>query len=210
MGPGEPRSRPTLSRSTRLAADAARPSIRGGLWLDGISEIEPGNLSAWVAGSAPFVGVRVALDGTVTAGTVRSRVDRASFAGAVGFVTGERGGGFETTDGGLTWSEIDVPASADIGDAPSTHERGCTPVGASIGSWVRIGWGKSSDRRSRLLPDPQRPSSTRRPSSCGRSICAPTGESEGPAQASRRGRRRVGVLAESRQTPAKVTAGGVE
>ena len=119
----------------------ARDLVTHGSWLDGISEQDSAHLGAWVSGSSAFVGVNVALDGTVIAGTVHRGIERASIAGPFALALDEQGGGYETTNGGATWFEISVPAEAVSASATLGHERGCTAVGCSVGSWVRIGWG---------------------------------------------------------------------
>jgi hypothetical protein len=165
--------------------------VSRGLWLDGMWEGEKGKLGAWVAGSSAFAGIRVDLDGKVTAGTVREGVGRASLSGEFGLVTDEHGGGRQTTDGGMTWFDLALPASADPTTAAAAdHERGCGPVGCSIGAWLRVGWSKGSDSGA-LTAAPEPPQAKLPPAPfVGWALqCSPTGDSEGPREASSNVRR---------------------
>ncbi len=166
-----------------LPADVQKLVARG-LWLEGIQESDRNRLGAWVAGSSSFVGVRIGLDGKVVAGTVRENVGRASLSGRFALVTDEHGGGRQTTDGGNTWYELALPASADPTAASAAdHERGCSPVGCSIGQWLRVGWSKASDSGAlRTVSEPPLVKSAPAPFVSWALECAPTGESEGPRE----------------------------
>jgi len=176
----------TETHALRLDAlsSESRDLLTEGLWLDGAVEIESGTLAVWVAGSASFVGVRVGVDGRVTAGTVHRGIDRTSLSGPFALNLDEHGGGFESTDGGATWSEIAVPRGVSDSAPASGHEHGCTPVGCSVGSWVRIGWGQGEAARDLVTAsEPPRAKIERAPIVMWTLQCAPTGESEGPLQA---------------------------
>jgi hypothetical protein len=156
------------------------------LWLGGIAEVDNGKLGGWVAGSSSFVGIRIGLDGKVAAGSIREGVGRASLSGQFAIVTDEHGGARQTTDGGMTWFELALPAAADpTAAAAADHERGCSPVGCSIGPWLRVGWSRGSD--SGALTNAADPPVAKLPPApfVGWSLqCAPTGETEGPREAS--------------------------
>ena len=189
----------TEQRPLRLDALSrdAQGLVTRGSWLDGVVEPEPGHLVVWVAGSTAFVGLRVDLDGTVTAGTIRRGVERTSFAGVFALGFDEQGGGHESEDGGRTWSDIDVPGAsptearspllpvllgADIDHGAPGHEHGCTAVGCSIGSWVRIGWnqhGSAGDLVAVAEPPGAKLEPT--PIVTWSFDCTPSGEHEGPA-----------------------------
>jgi hypothetical protein len=52
--------------------------------------------------------------------------------------------GYETTDGGMTWTKnVDLPEP--IAPAPGVRERACGPVGCLAGGWLRVGWGKEEE-----------------------------------------------------------------
>jgi hypothetical protein len=163
----------------------AQKLVAHGLWLEGIQEADRNRLGAWVAGSSSFVGIRIGLDGKVVAGTVRESVGRASLSGEFGLVTDEHGGGRQTTDGGNTWYELALPASADPTAASAAdHERGASPVGSSIGQWLRVGWSRGSDSGAlRTVTDPPNAKSSPASFVSWALECSPTGEGEGPREA---------------------------
>ncbi|HEX3596845.1 MAG TPA: hypothetical protein VHU80_17170 [Polyangiaceae bacterium] len=167
-----------------LPGDAQKLVARG-LWLDGMDQADRNRLGAWVAGSSSFVGIRLDLDGKVVAGTVRENVGRASLSGQFALVTDDRGGGRQTTDGGNTWYELALPAAADPAAASAAdHERGCSPVGCSIGQWLRVGWSKGSDSGAlKAAAEPPIVKSPPSPFVSWALECSPTGESEGPREA---------------------------
>jgi hypothetical protein len=168
-------------RLTSLSEEA-RLLVERGLWLDGMIEVEHGTLGGWVAGSGPFVGVRVQPDGKVISGTVHRELEHASVSGPFGFVGDGHGGGLETTDGGMSWSELAVPDSAESGTDAVDLERGASPVGSIVGSWLRVGWGKNDGD---LLPTPEPPVAEldTRGFVTWSLDCSPSGEREGPKEA---------------------------
>lgn len=186
-----------------------RDLVSRGFWMDGMVEAEPGVVAGWVVGAqragpaAPgagaeglsdFVGVRVARDGRVHAGPVQSGVERAGLSARFAFVTDEHGGGFESVDHGMNWAEVPLPEVGDLlSDARAGHERGCSPVGCGVGSWLRVGWrsrGKEGDLIQAPEPAPARFESLPRVVGWGLE-CAPTGDTEGPAQLASTSRERL-------------------
>jgi hypothetical protein len=137
------------------AADAL---LENGLWLDGFQEHPRGVLSGWVAGAEPFVGVRVALDGTVTASRPEASIDRALLSGPRALVVGRTGRALESTDGGFEWSDVELPSEYDAGKEPRDDARlqGCSELGCAFAGFVRVGWktGSAAPRlRVAKLPD---------------------------------------------------------
>lgn len=140
--------------------DAALGSalLEKGLWLDGFVERPSGGLSGWVVGSEPFAGVLVTLDGTVTVGAEQSSIDRALLSGSHGLLVGRTGRALETIDGGLQWSDVDLPSEFDGGRELRDDARmqGCSEVGCAFAGFLRVGW-KSGSAAPRLdvagLPD---------------------------------------------------------
>jgi hypothetical protein len=188
-------------KATRVALEltalpeAIQKLVVRGLWLHGFVEAPDGALSGWVAGSGPFVGVRVTLDGKVTAGLVRPNVERATLAGPFGLAADARGDVRETTDGGMHWSELPVPAAADDMGEATDRERGCSAVGCGTGSWLKVGWGgDASTNDTRTVAEPQKAKLAPTPFVTWALECAPTGESEGPEDVSRATGRRPSPL----------------
>jgi hypothetical protein len=195
-------------RLDALPSDARELAVAG-LWLSGPIEIAPAKLAIWVAGSTSFVGLRVGLDGTVEGGTVRHGVDRASLSGAFGLILDPHGGGLETTDGGRTWTEMNVPSGAAAWNAPDGHERGCTPVGCSTGSWVRVGWGPGVGDLI-AAPTPPRAKLEHAPIIAWNLDCAPNSESESPADVAESARRSGENLGTPSVHPSRVAPGELD
>lgn len=114
-----------------------------GLWLDGFEEREPGVLGGWVESGGPVIGVRIAVDGHVTAGDARAGEDGTIVAGRFGLSRGEGGRAAETTDGGMSWKVFDLPERDN--DREISRTRACGPVGCALAGWMRVGWGKPAD-----------------------------------------------------------------
>jgi len=117
--------------------------LRRGMWLDGFEEREKGVLGGWVEAGGPVVGLRIALDGKVTAGNVRDDAGGAILAGRFGLSLGEGGRAAETIDGGLHWEVLDLPERDDEAERAGPT-RACGPAGCVLGGWMRVGWGKAA------------------------------------------------------------------
>ncbi|MCL2822361.1 MAG: hypothetical protein FWD57_00030 [Polyangiaceae bacterium] len=158
-------------------SDQQRAYAQSGLWLHGVIEIEPGVLGVWAEGGDAIVGLRIRLDGTATSGPVQIATSSVYVSGRVGIVWNRGGIGFETVDGGMTWSEIALPSSTANATSPSS---GCSYVGCAAKGWLRVGWGlASADTGPRGMlpeaPEPQyaHPPVQQRPPV--KYTCAPTG-----------------------------------
>jgi len=123
--------------------------LERGLWLDGFIETSPGLLSGWVAGSEPFVGVRVALDGNVQAGPVKNSIDRALLSGRHALLVGRTGRTQESSDGGTEWSEVELPSEFDGAREPRGEARlqGCSEIGCVFGGFARVGFTRFDAQR---------------------------------------------------------------
>jgi hypothetical protein len=122
-----------------LPADVAR-ALGSGVWLDGFEERRPGIVGGWVDAAGSVVGVEIAADGQARVGEYLEDAGSPVASGrwAFGWTASRRG--FETTDGGMTWTkEIAVPDV--IASGRGVHERVSGPVGAMAGGWLRVGWG---------------------------------------------------------------------
>jgi hypothetical protein len=170
----------------KLVHDATHTDslLEQGLWLDGFQELPSGALGGWVAGAEPFVGVRVALDGTVSASRPEMSIDRALISGMHALVVGRTGRALETIDGGFDWSDVELPSEFDAAKEPRDEARwqGCSELGCAFAGFVRVGWrGSSAAPRLRIAklpdvtPEPQ-PGGSRWLLNC-----EPTGEASEPA-----------------------------
>jgi hypothetical protein len=165
-----------------LAFDDRRVGPRRAYFLEGIEEREPGVLGAWMLLGEEVRGASIALDGKVTLGAASARVDRTIVAGRFGFDWAGSGRGFETSDGGRSWTPVDLPAF-DPSRAPRAVAA-CGPVGCSKDNWLRIGWGRLAEMTD-LVPAraPERSRVTLAPARGVSLRCQPTGEVAGPVPA---------------------------
>jgi len=122
------------------AKDARRQLLRHGFWLDGFREVPPDQLAGWVAGADVFAGVRVALDGRVTAAEPAADLGRSVLSGPFALSRSREGELRETTDGGFRWREVDPRLDLAPLIANPRAEQGCSALGCALGDWVRVGW----------------------------------------------------------------------
>ncbi|MBI5537802.1 MAG: hypothetical protein HY898_34070 [Deltaproteobacteria bacterium] len=128
---------------------------RRGLWMNGVQELSPGVLGVWVEAGGPIVGLRIDDKGKVTSGPVQKTASDTGdtiVSGRFGLVWKSIGHGMETTDGGMTWKELDLPLTP-LRALP--ERRACSAVGCVIGGWLRVGWGPT--RNDKDLEPPRKP-----------------------------------------------------
>jgi hypothetical protein len=147
----------TTTQQLSLEPDsgAAARLVRSGLWLDELWELPSGELGAWVVGARAFVGVRIALDGSVHISRVQEGVDETSFYGPTALHIAGAASLRETTDYGFEWRISALPPavlSAASATRPRWPLRGCSAVGCVYDDWLRIGF--SGDRG---VPEPSHP-----------------------------------------------------
>ena len=142
-----------------LAADVAR-ALRLGIWMDGFEERRPGVLGGWVETGGSVLGIEIQLDGSVAHGAYIKDAGTPMVSGRYGLGWSAAHRGFETTDGGMTWTAIEVPEPiADIGRPERGKEprspvssRVCGPIGCNAAGWLRVGWGAGTKA---ATPDPK-------------------------------------------------------
>ncbi len=141
-------------RLQALPADAAR-ALRQGIWMDGFEERRPGVLSGWVDAAGAILGIEITLDGGMRVGEYIRSAGAPIASGRWAFGWTASGGGFETTDGGMTWNkEIALPDP--ITEPRAGRERACGPIGCVTAGWLRLGWGT---REASTPPEPPQPPS---------------------------------------------------
>jgi hypothetical protein len=160
------------------------PRASGSTPLDSLEETSDGKVRGFIAGAVSFVGVRVALDGKVELGEPEQSLDRSFLSGAYGLSVGRGGGARETTDGGFTWGEVDLPSEPELKPERSFGgPNGCTQVGCAFAGWLRVGWGSGDKRTVAPVPDGTRFAS---PGGGRWSLeCQPDGRASAPALATR-------------------------
>jgi hypothetical protein len=144
-----------------------RAALEKGLWLEGIEAFESRpsgkeELRGWVAAGERLIGVRVTLDGAVSVRATDYSLDRSVLSGRFAFAWTRRGAGAQSLDGGINWTELELPPfekeEGAIEDA-ELLEQGCSPVGCAVGSWIKLGWPQSPDPialERATLPNPTR------------------------------------------------------
>ena len=164
--------------------------LRNAMIEGGVEERELGALGAWALVGNDLRGVRIGMDGKVTLGTAAVANQRTAVSGRYAFDWGTTTRGQETTDGGISWSVVDV-VSAPI-EGATDASAACGPVGASEGvtgdgkpsSWLRIGWGSTPEAPDLVMAKtPEPPPFHLHPPSGVSMRCEPTGEIAGPALA---------------------------
>ncbi len=140
----------------KIPEEAPVKELESGMWLDGFQESQPdasssgsgskpGEIAGWVEAGGPYVGVRIKLDGTVTAGQLVEEDNGVLVSGPFGLAVGARGRALETVDGGLSWRDIVLPAAVGVsGTEPLRADqrlRRCGPVGCALPGLLRVGWG---------------------------------------------------------------------
>lgn len=124
----------------RVSVDVARV-LRLGLWLDGFEERRPGVVGGWIEAGGAMLGVEIALDGKGTPGQFIRDAGMPFVSGkyGLGWTASQRG--YETTDGGMTWTALDLPDP--LLPASKVERRACGPIGCVAHGWLRVGWGKA-------------------------------------------------------------------
>jgi len=118
----------------------AAEEVRRGMWLEGFEEREPGVLGGWVESGGPVVGIEIDLDGKVKVGELMDAMPGGVIpSGRHAVVRSEGGVAMETTDGGMTFDEFELPELPE--DAFDSATRACGPAGCVLAGWIRVGWG---------------------------------------------------------------------
>ncbi len=95
-----------------VAPEVAR-ALRWGVWMDGFEERRPGVLGGWIDAAGSILGVEITLDGELRAGEYIRDAGSPIASGRWAFGWTASRGGFETTDGGMTWTKENRAARAD-------------------------------------------------------------------------------------------------
>jgi hypothetical protein len=140
-----------------VTADIARV-LRLGVWLDGFEERRPGVVGGWIEAGGAMLGVEIALDGKATPGQFVRDAGMPFVSGRYGFGWTPSRRGFETTDGGMTWTSLELPEPlVPIG---KVDRRACGPVGCLAAGWLRVGWGETKKAPVPPAPPPHRATTT--------------------------------------------------
>lgn len=136
-----------------LDADSLR-LLRYGVWLDGFRE-EGAEIRGWVMDNATLVGVKLSVAGKLTPGDPIPVGAHPLLSGPYALVPAGDGTARESTDGGMSWSEVPLPMDERTILTRREQRVGCSAVGCVLGDWLRIGWqGTASLRKIRPPANP--------------------------------------------------------
>jgi hypothetical protein len=139
----------------KVTADIARV-LRLGVWLDGFEERRPGVVGGWLEAGGAMLGIEIALDGKATPGQFVRDAGLPFVSGRYGFGWTQSRRGFETTDGGMTWTSLELPEP--LVPTSKVERRACGPIGCVAAGWLRVGWGETTKVAPPAAPAPYRTS----------------------------------------------------
>jgi hypothetical protein len=131
--------------------------LRTGVWLDGFEERRPGVVGGWVDGAGSVLGVEIDTGGRARVGEYVRVAGAPIVSGRWGLGWTASRTGYETTDGGMTWTSLDLPDP--IAASGEVRERACGPVGCIAAGWMRVGWGATASPERPAPPHHGRPPS---------------------------------------------------
>jgi hypothetical protein len=137
----------------KVSADVARV-LRLGIWLDGFEERRPGVVGGWIEAGGAMLGVEITLDGQATPGQFIRDAGLPFVSGRYGFGWTPSRRGFETTDGGMTWTSLELPEP--LTQVNKVDRRACGPIGCLAAGWLRVGWGEPKKTPVPAVPPPHR------------------------------------------------------
>ncbi len=133
--------------------------VGSGQWLPGASAGQ-GAVVFWSALEERYAGVRLEEEEeTLRIGPIQKPLRRALLAGPRALSWGAAGFARITTDGGLTWREVDFPyrsGDPDPNTVTSPNQElvvGCGAAGCSLGTWLSLGWGPVPEETVVETPD---------------------------------------------------------
>jgi len=143
-----------------ISSDVAR-ALKYGVWLDGFEERRPGVLGGWIEAAGALIGMELGLDGKAKLGKLVREGGAPIVSGRYGLGWTSTRRGYETTDGGMTWTDVELPEP--IAPAKTIASRACGPVGCNAAGWLRVGWGPPQNGTRPEIPSPQRPPPSKSP-----------------------------------------------
>ena len=136
----------------QVTADVARV-LRLGVWLDGFEERRPGVIGGWIEAGGAMLGIELELDGKATPGQFVRDAGMPFVSGRYGFGWTPSRRGFETTDGGMNWTSLELPEP--LVAVTKVERRACGPIGCLAAGWLRVGWGETKKPATPPAPPPR-------------------------------------------------------
>ncbi|NVL83909.1 hypothetical protein, partial [Escherichia coli] len=100
-----------------------------------------------------MLGIEIAIDGKATPGQFIRDAGMPFVSGRYGFGWTPSRRGFETIDGGMTWTSLELPEP--LVPLAKVERRACGPVGCLAAGWLRVGWGEAKKPPVPAAPAPQ-------------------------------------------------------
>lgn len=145
--------------------------LRFGTWMNGFEERRPGVLGGWIDAGGSVLGVEIDIHGEARAGEYIRDAGAPVVSGRWAFGWTASRGGFESIDGGLTWTK-ELPLPEPIAEPRARTERACGPIGCIIAGWLRVGWGGRA-KPPPVIPRPFRATAGLSTSRTLRFVCEP-------------------------------------
>jgi hypothetical protein len=139
----------------RVTNDVGR-MLRLGLWLDGFEERRPGVVGGWIEAGGVMLGLEIGVDGRGSPGQYLRDAGLPFVSGKYGLGWTASRRGYETTNGGMTWTPIEVPDP--LVPLAKIERRACGPIGCLAQGWLRVGWGEAQREAAPAPPPPYRAS----------------------------------------------------
>lgn len=136
-----------------VPAEVARV-LRLGVWLDGFEERRPGVVGGWLEAGGVVLGVEIGLDGKASPGQFIRDAGLPFVSGRYGLGWTPSRRGYETTDGGMTWTSVALPEP--LVGMLDVDRRACGPIGCTGYGWLRVGWGERKPAEAPPSPPPPR------------------------------------------------------
>lgn len=125
--------------------------LRFGVWMEGFEQRRPGWIGGWVDLAGSILGLEISLGGETRLGEYIRDARGPVVGGRWGLAWPLSRRGFETTDGGMTWTQgIALPEP--LPQPAAGQEHLCGPIGCLMEGWVRVGWGAEVPTN---LPEPE-------------------------------------------------------
>jgi hypothetical protein len=113
-------------------------------------------VGGWIDVAGSVLGIEIGVDGETRVGEYVRDAGAPVVSGRWGFGWTASRRGFETTDGGMSWTK-DLELPEPIAPSRAVRERACGPVGCIAAGWMRVGWeGGGADRNAPPEPPPAR------------------------------------------------------
>ncbi len=146
----DPRGSTTVPITFAAAPPDVAHALKLGIWLDGMEEHRPGVIGGWVDVAGTMLGFELDLQGHASAGAFIRDAGAPMVSGRYGLGWSASRRGYETVDGGMTWTPIELPEPIALDQ--TVRVRACGPIGCTAKGWLRVGWGAPANPTPAIPP----------------------------------------------------------